>query len=178
MERSEVLQQAKNFKTAKDAIDMATESWEKRKKNYYEIFEEFFEENGYEGSIVLDVEESDKEFAEDTTTSVKITRVQRTKTKWDVEKLKGKISKQQFNKVVKSTYTIANFEGLVSYLKECGVDPKKFVSFLSVARTVDERALINLEELGEINFGQLEGTYTESLNDPYFMVDVRRDKAY
>ena len=57
---------------------------------------------------------------------------------WDIPKLKKKLSKEIFNEVVDKKYTINNMDDLITYLKSCGVDPKKFKKFVDVEETVNK----------------------------------------
>jgi len=78
---------------------------------------------------------------------------------FDFDKLKKKLDKNIYNKIVKKEYSISNMEGLIKYLKSCGVNPKKFSSYLSVKQVVDMKQIDNLQELGELNKSDLEGCY-------------------
>jgi len=62
--------------------------------------------------------------------------------------------------------------GLITYLKECGIDPKVFKSFISVRKTVDTKELDRLEELGMITAEQIKGCYTVKNQNPYFTVNI------
>ena len=60
--------------------------------------------------------------------------------------------------------------GLITYLQECGVDPKIFKSFISVEESVDVKELERLEELGKISKEQLKGCYSVKCQKPYYQV--------
>lgn len=78
---------------------------------------------------------------------------------FDVKKLKEKLDREIFNEVVNKEYVINDFPGLVKYLKKCGVDPKKFKTFIDVTETVDTKKLDELGSLGEISEEDIDGCY-------------------
>lgn len=78
---------------------------------------------------------------------------------FDVKKLKEKLDREIFNEVVNKEYVINDFQGLVKYLKKCGVDPKKFKTFIDVTETVDTKKLDELGSLGEISEEDIDGCY-------------------
>lgn len=78
--------------------------------------------------------------------------------------------------VIDKSYTITDINRLIVYLKSCGVDPKVFKSFINVTKTVDEKKLDKLADLGLISKEQLEGCYTLKRQKPYFTVKMKRGK--
>lgn len=92
---------------------------------------------------------------------------------WDVEKLEEKLDKEICNECIQKTYEINNIEGLIKYLKSCGVNPKKFKSFLNVQKKVDNKKLNELSELGDINKKDLEGCYELKESEGYVKIDIK-----
>lgn len=78
---------------------------------------------------------------------------------FDVKKLKERLDKEIFNEIVNKEYVINDFQGLVKYLKRCGVDPKKFKTFIDVTETVNTKKLDELGSLGEISEEDIDGCY-------------------
>ena len=78
--------------------------------------------------------------------------------------------------VIDKSYTITDINRLIIYLKSCGVDPKVFKSFINVTKTVDEKKLDKLADLGLIRKEQLEGCYTLKRKKPRFTVKMKRGK--
>lgn len=103
-----------------------------------------------------------------------VKRVQRVSVDFDPERLEKSLSKEISKSVVRKSYEIIDIDGLIAYLKECGVDPKVFKSFLQVYKSVDTDELNRLEELGKISREQVEGCYTVKRQKPYFTVSVKR----
>ena len=103
-----------------------------------------------------------------------ITRIQNTRIKFDPDLLEKALGKTLSEDVIIKHYTVNDMFGLTAYLKQCknGVDPKVFKSFISVSKTVDTKALDQLEALGKITAKQIQGCYTISKDVPYFTVSV------
>lgn len=107
-------------------------------------------------------------------TKVIVTRIRTKKVFWLVEKLKEKLDKKTYNKIVDKTYTINDMEGLIKYLKSCGVDAKKFKKFIEVNEEVDETKLNNLYDRGEIKKKQIEDCYEVKLGEPYIRITEQK----
>ena len=108
--------------------------------------------------------------------NLKVTKVQTVKIKFLPKKLKKKLDKKVYNSVVNKSYTIDDFEGMVSYLKDLGADPKIFKSFISVKETVDESKINQLSEIGVIDDKDIKSCYVLIEGKPYYKVkEVRED---
>ena len=103
-----------------------------------------------------------------------VTRVQRVSVDFDPVRLERALDKDVAKSVINKSYEIADIDGMIKYLKECGVDPKVFKSFLNVFKSVDLDELNRLEEIGKITREQVEGCYTVKRQKPYFTVSVKR----
>ena len=108
--------------------------------------------------------------------SLKLTKVQRTSIKWNIDKLKQVFGKKVSRQFIRKKYEIKNFDGLVDYLKTCGVNPKKFSAFLNVTEEIDENAIDNLYQLGKVKKEDLETCYSVSLHEPYFRITKIEDE--
>ena len=94
---------------------------------------------------------------------------------WDVDKLEREIDKEVAQEVIMKTYTIDDIDGLITYLRSCNVNPKKFKSFISIEKKVDEAKLEQLEALGTITLDDVKGCYTTKEKSSY--LQVRRMEA-
>lgn len=103
-------------------------------------------------------------------TKVRVTRVRQRKITWFLDKLKKKLDKETYNKVVDKTYTINDMQGLIKYLKSCGVDPKKFKKFIDVEEQVNESRIDNMFNIGEIEKADVSGCYDIKLGEPYIRI--------
>lgn len=95
----------------------------------------------------------------------KLTDVNPTKIIWDIEKLldrfkKRKISKEITQQVIKKTYAISDWEGFVKLLSEKGMKADEVKPFISVETKVDQKAMDNLSNIGELTTEDVEGCYS------------------
>lgn len=102
-----------------------------------------------------------------------VNRIQKSSVEFDADKLEKALGKFAKDVIIKR-HEIIDMIGLIAYLKECGVDPKIFKSFLNVSKSVDTKELDRLEELGKITVEQIQGCYTIKPQNPYFTVGVKR----
>lgn len=138
------------------------------KQLFYNDAEELF---NYEGIDKLVVDNEDLEGNE-----LVVNKIQKTSVIFDIDALENNLSKEMCKDVVDKSYTITDINRLIIYLKSCGVDPKVFKSFINVTKTVDEKKLDKLADLGLIKKEQLEGCYTLKRKKPYFTVKMKRGK--
>lgn len=109
--------------------------------------------------------------------NIKVTKVRTKKILWNIEKLRQRIPKEIYKKFIVKTYTINDMQGLVKYLKSCGVDAKKFKKFIDVKEEVDNDKLNNLSELGEIKMKDIKGCYELQLGEPYIKITEMKQDA-
>lgn len=139
------------------------------KAKFNSLMEEFFKNEALDKSVVFTEHGVDGERE-----SYTVTRIQKSSIEFDPDKLEKQFSREISRCVVLKRYEIIDIDGLIAYLKECGVDPKIFKSFLHVSKSVDYTELDRLEELGKISHGQVKGCYTVKRQKPYFTVSVKR----
>lgn len=89
---------------------------------------------------------------------------------WDIGKLSKKVSKEILNEVVDKKYSINDMDGLIAYLKSCGVNPKEFKKFINVEKSVNNKKIDELGQLGEIDIEQLSGCYELQANFSYVKI--------
>lgn len=146
----------KRFKQIQAQYNEAKAQFNSDMENYFE----------YEGISKMDV----NEYADG---PLVVNRIQKSSVEFDPDKLEKALGKLAKDIIIKR-YEIVDMTGLIAYLKECGVDPKVFKSFLNVSKTVDTRELDRLEELGKITASQVDGCYTIKYQNPYFTVSVKK----
>lgn len=125
----------------------------------------------YEGISKLVIDNDDLEGNE-----LVVNKVQKTSVIFDIDALENNLSKEMCKDVIDKSYTITDINRLIVYLKSCGVDPKVFKSYINVTKTVDEKKLDKLADLGLISKEQLKGCYTLKRQKPYFTVKMKRGK--
>lgn len=78
---------------------------------------------------------------------------------FDIQKLKKCLDKKTQDAIIKKEYTVSNMDGLIEYLKSCGVDPKKFKNYLTIKETVDTKAIDQLSALGQLDKEAIKDCY-------------------
>lgn len=100
----------------------------------------------------------------------KATSVKPKKIEWKMEVLQQVLDKSIFNQICNKKYTIIDYDGLASYLKSLNADPKKIKSFIQCEKTMNDKALNQLSELGEISEKDLEGCYVVTDKEQYIRI--------
>ena len=136
------------------------------KTGFYDDMEDYFRCNNIDGKLTIDCDE----FGIGETLIV--TRIQSSRVEFNPDKLEKALGKELARDVVQKHYEIIDMNGLVTYLRECGISPKVFKSFISVRKTVNTKELDRLEELGKITAEQIKGCYTIKSQNPYFTVNI------
>lgn len=67
------------------------------------------------------------------------------------DELKKSMSKEQIKKVYKNKYEVKNWTGLLQLIKDAGIKRKDFLKYVECKEYVDEAALANLIEVGDVN---------------------------
>lgn len=158
-----------DIKRFNKAVYEYVEAQELKKEND-EAFEQAKNKFASAADIYFKLKGEDKEVIDDLNCSISISKVQKVNIQWNIDKLIKSIGKQACKTVILKKYEIMDLLGLVTYLKECGVDPKIFKSFLMIEETVDVKELERLEELGKISKEQLKGCYSVKCQKPYYQV--------
>lgn len=164
---AEHARQTLKFKRAEQAMNSL-------KNKFNKAMELYFEENDCESPLKF--ENVPLHGADDAEVyALSVSRVQRVDVTWDADKVAAALGKKLASEVISKRYEITDMSGLVAYLKECGVDPKVFKSFIRAEKTVNQKELDALEELGKIDASDLEGCYETKVRDPYFTIRVKKD---
>ena len=141
------------------------------KADFYNDMEDYFKYNNIDGKLTI---ESD---GVDGIENFVVTRIQSSKVEFNPDKLEKALGKELSRDVIQRHYEIVDMVGLVTYLKDCGIDPKVFKSFISVRKTVNIKELERLEELGKITTEQIKGCYTVKSQNPYFTVNIGKGQG-
>lgn len=104
-----------------------------------------------------------------------VTRIRTKRVTWLLDKLKQKLGKDTYKDVVDKTYTVNDIQGLIKYLKSCGVDAKKFKKFIDVDETLNETKLNTYYETGALKKSDIEGCYDVNVGEPYIrLTELKR----
>lgn len=156
------LKQQNRFKTIQ-------KQWDETKKSFYRFMEE---EGVAEEFFPMKFNKKDAEEYGGT----KVTKIQKQKITWDVERLEEKLSKNLIKKVIQKRYVINDMDGLIRYLKTYGVNPNEFKKFLDVEKKVNESVINNLHDVGEISKKDIDGCYSVKKENPYWVVNQIQKK--
>lgn len=151
----------------KEEFDQTQKQFEAQKHEFYETMNEYFGKNGG-----VSAKFDDDGFAGG---QLVVKKVEKTSIEWDAEKLEKKVEKPIVKQVIKKQYRISDMQGLIQYLKSCGVDPAIFKRFILVDKTVDEKAVDRLGDTGQLTVKQISGCYVVKTQKPYFTTQVKKD---
>ena len=160
----ECKQSIKNFFQKKKRFEQIQTRFSEIKADFYNDMEDYFECNDIDDKLIFDDSLNIGKLV--------VTRVQSTKVEFNPDKLEKALGKELSRGVIQKHYEIVDMNGLITYLRECGVNPKVFKSFISVRKTVNVKELDRLEELGKITAEQIKGCYTIKSQNPYFTVNA------
>ena len=155
-----------NFFQKKKRFEQIQTRFGEIKADFYNDMEDYFKHNSINGKLTINGGEYDG------VESFVVTRIQSSRVEFNPDKLEKVLGKELSHDVIQKHYEIVDMNGLVTYLKECGINPKVFKSFVSVRKTVNTKELDRLEELGKITAEQIKGCYTVKSQSPYFTVNV------
>ena len=137
------------------------------KKNFYGSINEFFDENDVDSEISFSYNEiADKQI-------LRIKKVQKVSVNFDADSVDKVLDKEFSEQVIIKKYEVNDMPGLIAYLKECGVNPKVFKSFIDVKKSVDVSVLENLVATGKVS---LDGCYTTEKQNPYYTVTAKKEQ--
>ena len=155
----------RNFLIEQTVLKNMKENFEDVKEQFYKDMDEYFESQELDnnGSIIF-------EYPMLGESALKVTKVQRATVDFKVDKLEKVLPKDVAKKAITKKYEVVDMKGLISYLKECNVDPNKFKNFLNVTKHVDTKEMDKLEELGKISIEQIKGCYSVKKSNPYYTV--------
>lgn len=170
----------------KDSVRKIYEAQKSKKKvdEYYNevrkkeqlIISNYIFTNLQKGENSFDITLDDGEDYYTNHVKLKVTRVRKKSILWDIDKLKKKLDKKVIKKIITKKYTINDMNGLAEYLKECGVNPKKFKKFLTVDEELNEVELNRLYDLGEIDKEQVNGCYKMEMGEPYIKLTEQKQE--
>lgn len=150
----------KRFETAVKKYVKSKKDFEAEKQAFSKAAEIFFY---LKGDTKHTIQTGDDTF-------LTVSKVQKAKITWNISKLRSVLGKEVSKRVIDKRYTIVNMQGLIEYLKSCGVDSQKFKSFISTEETVNVKELDQMEQLGKVKREDLKSCYSVKLQDPYYSV--------
>lgn len=174
-QKTDFIKSLSNYVSAAERFKVEKENFDTEKNLFESSAEGYFNLCGKDSIEVSGVDFGFSSIKERCTYLV--TRVQRTSISWDIKKLKEKLGKKLSKDVLSKRYEIIDIDGLVEYLKECGVDPKRFKSYFNIDEFVNAKKIDELESLGKISKEQIDGCYSVACSKPYYQVRKKRHAA-
>lgn len=95
---------------------------------------------------------------------------------WDADKLEKQLDKEIASRIIQKRYTITDMEGLIAYLRSCGVSAKKFKSFIEVEKIVDTNVIDQLDAVGDLCMEDVRGCFTVQEKSSYLRIDTLEDE--
>lgn len=108
---------------------------------------------------------------------LKVIGVTPKRVEFDVEKMEEVFCKEIQDAVIEKQYRINDMPGLAKYLKTCGVNPKKFKSFIEVEKTVNRKEVERLGDIGEIKKEDLAECCQVIEGESYIKIQVTDQNA-
>lgn len=148
-------------------------AFEEESKTLETSIKNFMYTNGNVDSLTLRYQEKDEVSVP---TVLKVLKVSPVKIKWLPDKLEKALGKERCSELIEKTYIVEDMEGLIKYLKSCGVNPKKFKSFIRVDKKVNPDVLKQMDELGEISSDEVKGCYETTHVSSYLKIMLKQEE--
>lgn len=157
----------------REKFSVIKKTFEEESKALETSIKNFMYTNGNVDNITLRYQEKDEVNGP---TVLKVLKVSPVKIKWLPEKLEKALGKERCSGLIDKTYIIEDMDGLIKYLKSCGVNPKKFKSFLRIDKKVNPDVLKQMDELGEISSDEVKGCYEATHVSSYLKIMLKQEE--
>lgn len=157
----------------REKFSVIKKTFEEESKALETSIKNFMYANGNVDNITLRYQEKDEVNGP---TVLKVLKVSPVKIKWLPEKLEKALGKERCSELIEKTYIIEDMDGLIKYLKSCGVNPKKFKSFLRIDKKVNPDVLKQMDELGEISSDEVKGCYEATHVSSYLKIMLKQEE--
>lgn len=159
------------YQELKDEVDEKNKEFEKKKKESYKVFDEYFKnlEQEDENNNSVEVEYEDGN-------SILLTQVIRTSITFDEHKLLRKLGKERMKEITKTKIDIIDLEAFVKVMRRFGIGMQHFDDVILVRKEIDHDKINRLEETGKITHKDIEGCYEVKASKPYYQTRKRSTK--
>lgn len=96
--------------------------------------------------------------------------------KYDVDKLKERLSDELFIECTNRTYTIKDINEMIKLVRHAGVSAKDFKALIEAKVTPNTQAIKLLYDSGEISMKDLKGAYTATISKSIKITEETGDK--
>jgi len=160
-----------DYFTKQQKLKHLQESFDKIKAGFASEMNKYFDEDNKGSKAIFNMDEFVDEM------SLIVNRVQKSSVNFNADKLEKVLGKEISKDVIIKRHEIIDIDGLVEYLKQCGVDPSIFKSFIVTTKSVDVQALERLDEVGKLKGISIDDCFTLKSNEPYFTVKMSKGKG-
>lgn len=145
------------------------------KKNKITQDEYKYQKEFYENKIkqYLDKKNTNSVSFDTSGLNYKATFVKSKKVNFDAELLQQKLDKELFNEICIRNYRVLDFDGLIKYLKSLGANPKEVKKYIYCEKTIDNKIVDQLSDVGDISLEDLEGCYSVTESSGYVKITVK-----
>lgn len=109
-------------------------------------------------------------------TKVICKKSERANIKYDVDKLREKLSEELFIECTNRTYTITDINAMIKLVRDAGVSAKEFKALIESKITPNTQMLKHLYDAGEITMKDLKGAYTATISKSIKITEETGDK--
>lgn len=157
--QEKITSSVRNLYEAKQAYERAKKYYESVRERESVNISNFMFTNCKEGENGFFVNLKDGIGYYDNPKKLRVLKIKPKKIHWSVEKLKVKLKKQIFDRVVEKKYVIVDYPRLVKYLKSCGVNPAVFKMYVEAEYKIDMQALEKEYSTGTLKMSEVAGCY-------------------
>ena len=93
----------------------------------------------------------------------------------EIDTVVGIGQNEKIAEIIEKEYHVVDMPGLAKYLKSCGVNPKKFKQYISVEEKVNQQAINELSEIGDITAQDIEGCYELKQAEGYLTINAKKE---
>lgn len=162
-----MMQEIEELFTLNEKFKHIKKQYEDKKKKLEVSIKNFMYSNGGLDTLSFKTNESEK---------MVVKKVSPRKIIWDPDKLEEKLDKELCNELIEKIYVVNDMQGLIKYLKSCGVNPKKFKSFLNIEKKVKTDVLQQMDDLGEISLEDVKGCYVVKESESYLKITIQEEE--
>lgn len=174
-EEAFLIEQLTKVNILKEKLDEITTDYETKKSVVYKMAKEYMKTSNAD-KLVFSVISKAAPAKKESVKSFCLSMVKRMELVWFVDKLSEVLTKEQKEKVISKKYEVTNWNGLTETLKKYNVPSTEILDFIFVDKTVNEEALEQLYEFGELNESSIKDCYKSTVKTSYLQMRKAKRK--
>lgn len=140
----------RKFWEKKKQKEQSDRAFDASKEAFYEDMDEYFKRNKKEQSVEFKFSTS-AYHQDESVPTLRVQRIEPTSVEFDAVALEKVLGKKRAKKVITKSYEIADWAMFVKLMKRYGVPVNQVAKLLKVQRKVNEKALEQLDAIGELD---------------------------